>query len=216
MQSCRQPDWPGPTATDMLRGPPYIISNAYPVHVGQCGSNKSSQLSWSSLVCFLFLHCRRCLSRPVTASGEPPCVHARFFCPSALTKVVVANKNLRISIGRAWPLACDVRVWSCRPGLMVRRHDLQRMSSPLVSLCGYTGLLYCRGVLRRRRCKSSIRLRLHVQVRKFATPAAGMGHGVQSYRTPEICTPVSRAHLHTWYRQYCKSLPTISRKWKVF
>jgi hypothetical protein len=178
MQSCRQLAWPGPTATDMPRGPPYIISNAYPVHVGQYGSDKSTQFSWSSLVCFLFLHRRKCLSRPATASGESPSVHARFFCPSARMKVVDANKNLRISRGRAWPLACDVRVWSCRPGLMVRRHDLQRMSSPLVSLCGYTELLYSNGILRRRRCKSSIRHRLHLQVRKFATPAAGMGHGV--------------------------------------
>ena len=180
MQSCRQPAWPGPTVTDMLKGAPYIISNAFPVHVGQYGSDKSSQLSWSSLMCFLFHHHRKCLSRPATASGEPPCVHARFFCPSALIKVVVANKNLRISIGRAWSLACDVQVWSCRPGLMIRRHDLLRVSSPLVSLCGYTGLLYPTGILRRRRCKSSIRLRLRlrVPVRKFATPAAGMGHGV--------------------------------------
>ena len=162
----------------MLRGPPYIISNAYPVHFGQYGSDKSSQLSWSSLVCFLFLHRRKCLCRPATASGEPLSAHARFFCPSARMKVVDANKNLRISRGRAWPLACDVRVWSCRPGLLVRHQDLQRNSSPLVSLCGYTELLYSNGILRRRRCKSSIRHRLHLQVRKFATPAAGMGHGV--------------------------------------
>lgn len=116
MQSCRQPAWSGPTATEMLRRPPYNISNAYPVHVGQYGSDKSSQLSWSSLVCFLFLHRRKSLSRPATASGEPPSVHARFFCPSALIKVVVANKNLRFSIGRAWPLACDVR----RAGVVVQ------------------------------------------------------------------------------------------------
>ena len=39
-------------------------------------------------------------------------------------------------------------------------------------------ILYWNGVLRRRRCKSSERLRLHLHMREYPTPAAGTGYGI--------------------------------------
>jgi hypothetical protein len=114
---------------------------------------------------------------------------------------------------RAWS---SILVSSSRCGLPGCRYALQRISLPLASLHGYTWLLYQNGGLRRRRCKSSIGLRLPVQVPEYATLASGWRHNVRPYLAPETCTPASGAHLHASYRQYCKSLATTSRGWKVF
>jgi hypothetical protein len=73
--------------------------------------------------------------------------------------------------------------------------------------------MYRDGGLLRRRCKSSSRFRLPLQVRKYATLAARLCHSVYSYCAPHMGTPESEAHLQSCYRQYCKSLRSTSRKW---
>ena len=81
MQSRRQPARLAETATEMLVRPLYIISNAYPKHVGQYQSDKSSQLSLELSSMLSFLHRRKCLSKSATAAGWWLSGRASFFCP---------------------------------------------------------------------------------------------------------------------------------------